>query len=1193
MRPNDPRLRAQLMVARRPLAVVVAAGVLGAVLLIAQTYAVAGLLIAAVRGSGTVSGWGVNGWGVGDWGLAVIAVFVGRGVLGVASDLAGARAAGVVGADLRRRVVGAILRGQTGSSGSLSALATRGVSAAEPYLTRYVPALVLACVLPVMVLAVIAWTDPLSGLIVLLTLPLIPIFGVLVGLATRDQATSQWRVMAALAGHFLDVMRGLPTLVAFGRASAQSRVIAAITDRYRRRTLETLKIAFASAAVLELVATISVALVAVTIGIRLASGSVDLQTALVVLLLAPEAYWPLRRVGTEFHAAAEGSATLEATATLTPASREVTPAGRDVTSAGREVTDCRLDLQERPLGVGLELDEVALTYPDRRQPALSPASASIPDRGITAIVGPSGCGKSTLLATMAGLHETYAGTVELDGQTPAAGDGWRERFAYLPQRPVFVGGTIADNLRLGASDAAESDLWRVLKRVALAERIAELPGGLGADLAEDGRSLSAGERARLALARVVLSDRPWVLLDEPTAHLDADTERIIAETVTALSRDRAVVLVAHRQPLIDLADQLITLPAEESPLQVERSLLQAEAASGDVSACRTDASTCRSDASTGVSDFSAGRGALWGAAVVGGLSWASGVALTALAGWLIIKASYHPVVLTLVVAMVGVRTFGIARPVLRYLERLWSHDSALRLLAKRRVEIYDALVPLVPGALPGRRGDVLASVVDDVDAVLDEELRVRLPVREYAVAASLAVAVTALIDPVASALAAATVLAAAAAYWIAYAGAARAEETSIQVRARVSEQVVEAVQTATERRMWQASEPVLQALGDLARRATRSTVTAAGSSAVAKAVVLVTCGAAVAATAAYAGTSDGPMLALLVLVPLALAEPAATLADAGAARARTRAARRRLDELTDRSPAVVAPTHPKQPTEDVTITFDAVTARPGSTSPDGTSDGQPVELPDLHITPGARIGIVGPSGSGKSTMAALMLRFLDPETGTISLGAHSIRDLDPGDVRTQVGLVDDDPHVFASSLVENVRLARPAATDADVEAAIRRAHLGAWLDALPAGLHTRLGDGAAQVSGGERARLAVARSMLAGHKVLVLDEPLAHLDTSTATSLAHEVLSREDGTTDGRPDGSYRSDGSPDGPLGGTKTVLWMTHTSTGLGLTDSVVDLQRMGKRDGVDRAKDDPGLLARRPRGSTSGADDPARQP
>ncbi|MFE4000859.1 thiol reductant ABC exporter subunit CydD [Nocardioides sp. YIM B13467] len=1116
MRPNDPRLRAQLSVARRPLAVVVAAGVLGAVLLIAQTYAVTGLLISAIRDTGSVSGWA----------LAVVAVFAGRAVFGAVSDVAGARAAGVVGADLRRRVVGAILRGRSESSGSLSALATRGVSAAEPYLTRYVPALVLACVLPVMVLAVIVWTDPLSGLIVGLTLPLIPIFGVLVGLATRDQAASQWRAMSALAGHFLDVMKGLPTLVAFGRATAQSRVIATITDRYRRRTLETLKIAFASSAVLELVATISVALVAVIIGVRLAAGSVDLQTALVVLLLAPEAYWPLRRVGTEFHAAAEGTATLEATADCvgldTPS-----PSG----SGGS--TDAR----------GLQVGDVSVTYPGRERPALAPVSATVPGRGITAIVGPSGCGKSTLLATIAGLHETYAGTVELDGRTPAAGDEWRRRFAYLPQRPVFVSGTIADNLRLGSPEATESDLWRVLKRVALADRIADLPGGLGADLAEDGRSLSAGERARLALARVVLSDRSWVLLDEPTAHLDPDTERIIADTVTDLARDRAVVLVAHRQALIDIADQVITLsaetpPAEASPASAETSLSSAETATAD-------ASTDVPDASADVSDGSA-RVALWGSAVVGGLSWASGVALTALAGWLIIKASYHPVILTLVAAMVGVRTFGIARPVLRYLERLWSHDSALRLLARRRVQIYDALVPLVPGALPGRRGDVLASVVDDVDAVLDEELRVRLPIREYAVVAALAVLATALIDPVAGAFTMATVLAAGAAFGIAYAGAARAENISVTVRAKVSEQVVEATQTATERRMWQAGEPVLQTLDDLADAATRATTTAASASSLAKAIVLVSAGAAVAATAAYATVGDGPMLALLTLVPLALAEPAATLADAGAARARTRAAQRRLDDLTSRPPAVRAPEHPERPTDDTTITITGVTAHPGD-----QTVGHGVEIPDLHVEPGARIGIVGPSGSGKSTLAALLLRFLDPDTGTITLGGRSTRDMDPQDVRKIVGLVDDDPHVFASSLVENVRLARPGATDEEVEQAIRRARLGDWLDALPAGMQTRLGDGAAEVSGGERARLAVARSLLAGHKVLVLDEPLAHLDTATAASLAREVLAREDGSTAG----------AEPGPHGGTKTVLWMTHTSTGLGLTDTVVSLQRMGE--------------------------------
>ncbi|MFI5623878.1 thiol reductant ABC exporter subunit CydD [Nocardioides sp. NPDC051685] len=1170
MRPSDPRLRAQLSVARRPLAVVVAAGVLGAVLLIIQTYAVTGLLISAIRGTGSVSGWA----------LAVVAVFAGRAVVGVVSDVAGARAAGVVGADLRRRVVAAILRGRSGASGSLSALATRGVSAAEPYLTRYVPALVLACVLPVLVLAVIVWTDPLSGLIVGLTLPLIPVFGVLVGLATRDQAASQWRAMSALAGHFLDVMKGLPTLVAFGRARAQSRVIATITDRYRRRTLETLKIAFASSAVLELVATISVALVAVTIGVRLAAGSVDLQTALVVLLLAPEAYWPLRRVGTEFHAAAEGTATLEATADLsrgvTGVGRGVTGVGRDVTRVGRDVTDCQLDRRERRLG--MSLGEVGVSYPGRERPALAAVSATIPDRGITAIVGPSGCGKSTLLATIAGLQETYEGAVELDGQTPAAGDEWRRRFAYLPQRPVFVSGTIADNLRLGLPEATESDLWQVLKRVALADRIAELPGGLGADLAEDGRSLSAGERARLALARVVLSERPWVLLDEPTAHLDPDTERIIADTVTDLARDRAVVLVAHRQALIDIADQVITLSAEKAPpsaetspasaetslraaetslRSAETSLRAAETATVDASADGADASADRGDASAARGDASA-RVALWGSAVVGGLSWASGVALTALAGWLIIKASYHPVILTLVAAMVGVRTFGIARPVLRYLERLWSHDSALRLLAKRRVDIYDALVPLVPGALPGRRGDVLASVVDDVDAVLDEELRVRLPIREHAVVALLAVVATALIDPAAAAFTMATVLAAGAAFGIAYAGAARAENISITVRARVSEQVVEATQTATERRMWQAGEPVLDALDDLARTATRATTTAAFAASAAKALVLVAAGAAVAATAAYTTAGDGPMLALLTLVPLALAEPAATLADAGAARARTRAAQRRLDALTSRRPAVAAPDRREQPAGDTTITITGVTAHPGGQIV-GRSRGHSVEIPDLHIEPGAKIGIVGPSGSGKSTLAALLLRFLDPDTGTITLGGRAARDLDPEDVRKVVGLVDDDPHVFASNLVENVRLARPDATDEEVERALRRAHLGDWLDALPTGLRTRLGDGAAQVSGGERARLAVARSLLAGHKVLVLDEPLAHLDTSTAESLAREVLAREYGSTADTEPGTEH--GAEPGPHGGTKTVVWMTHTSTGLGLTDTVVSLQRMGE--------------------------------
>jgi ATP-binding cassette subfamily C protein CydCD len=326
--------------------------------------------------------------------------------------------------------------------------------------------------------------------------------------------------------------------------------------------------------------------------------------------------------------------------------------------------------------------------------------------------------------------------------------------------------------------------------------------------------------------------------------------------------------------------------------------------------------------------------------------------------------------------------------------------------------------------------------------------------------------------------------------------------------------------------MWQAEHRALAAVVRASLRLGRSTVRSASWQGVARAGVLVVSGVAVASTAALvAGTVSGPVLALLVLLPLALGEVAAGLADAGALAARTAAAEHRLATLTARPPAVTEPAHPARPGDDPRLVVDDVAAAwEGRVVLDGLS---------LDLAPGDRIGVTGPSGSGKSTLAALLMRFVDPVSGRIALAGHDLDRLSLADVRSRVGLVDDDPHVFASTLAENVRLARPGADDAAVEQALRDAGLGGWLDSLPERLGTWLGDGHAQVSGGERARIGVARSLLADQPVLVLDEPTAHLDGATADLLAAEVL------------GSGRD-----------RTVVWITHVIAGLDRCDRVVDL-------------------------------------
>ncbi len=1074
MRPGDPRIRRQLAPARRQLAVVLAAGVVGSALLVAQAWVVTELVLAALH-DGPVA----------HWAILVVAVFVARSVTGWTTDTMAARAAAVVGTDVRRRVVGAILRSDgTRSSGELASLATRGASAAEPYLTRYVPALVLAGVLPCVTLVAIATQDPMSALVVVCTLPLIPVFGILVGLATEDRARSQWRALASLSGHFLDVMRGLPTLVAFRRAGAQAATIRAVTDRYRRRTMDTLRIAFVSSAILELVATLSVALVAVTVGLRLAQGSLDLETSLVVLLLAPEAYWPLRRVGAEFHAAAEGVATFEAASELVDE-----PGQTDgVRRAGP-----------------MSLEGVTVLRPGRAVPALEDLTLTVPDRGVTALTGPSGCGKSTLLAVLAGLLQPTSGVVRGPD---------RRQIAWLPQRPVFVAGTVADNLRLAVPDAEEHRLWDALRRVALEERVRDLPDGLDTVLGEDGATLSAGERARLVLARVVLADRPWVLLDEPTAHLDPLTEQVVADTVQELGLTRAVVVVAHRPALVALADRVVALTPPEVPEVVPT----------------VDASAARPAVPEPAAE-SRRRGLLL-PTLLGGLASASGVALTATAGWLIVQASHQPPVLTLMVAIVGVRAFGLARPVLRYAERLRSHDVVLRMLAERRVQVYEAVVPLTPGALGRRRGDVLAAIVDDVDSVLDRELRVRMPVRGALVVAAIALAVAAIIEPLSVPVVAGTCLVAGGlGYLLARAGAARAERRAVESRARLSEVVVEVTQTASELAMWQAEGRALTSVSAVSDELGRAGVAAATWLAWARAIVLAVSGAGVAVMAwlltplVTEGALSGPMLALLVLLPLALAEVASSVADAGALSARTRAAEARLARIAATPPAVADPEDPVPADGGDRVGVERVSA--------AWADRVVLEDLSLDLRPGDRVAVVGPTGSGKSTLASLLLRFVDPVRGRVVLGRRSLRELALDDVRRSVGLVDDDPHVFATTLAENVRLARPEASDAEVEDALRRARLGDWLDSLPAGLGSWLGDGHAGVSGGERARIAIARSLLADQPVLVLDEPAAHLDGATAEALAAEVLDGQEG-----------------------RTVLWITHADAGLDRVDRVLDL-------------------------------------
>jgi thiol reductant ABC exporter CydD subunit len=434
-------------------------------------------------------------------------------------------------------------------SGELATLSTRGVDALDGYLARYLPQLVLAGLVPAVVVVWVWRLDLLSGLTLAMTLPLIPVFMALVGLAARRNMTRQWRALSRLSGHFLDAVAGLPTLKIFGRAAAQAESIRSVTGDYARATMRTLRVSFLSALVLELISALAVALVAVSVGLRLLGGELGLTTALTVLILAPEAYWPLRQLGVHYHESVEG---------LTAAQRvfEVLETPVPVPGGSSAVPDLA--------GAAVRVADLSVHFPGRDEPALAGASLAVEPGAVVALTGPSGCGKSTLVGALLGFVAPSGGRVVVGGVDLARLDldAWRRQVAYLPQHPTLFAGTVADNVRLGVPAAGDDEVRRALHE-ACAGFVDDLPGGIDAQLGEHGVGLSAGQRQRIALARALLRDAPVLLLDEPTSALDADTEASVVQALRRHVAGRTVVVVSHRPAVLDLADRVVRL--ERSP----------------------------------------------------------------------------------------------------------------------------------------------------------------------------------------------------------------------------------------------------------------------------------------------------------------------------------------------------------------------------------------------------------------------------------------------------------------------------------------------------------------------------------------------------------------------------------------------------------------------------------------------------
>ncbi|QWT23210.1 thiol reductant ABC exporter subunit CydC [Subtercola sp. PAMC28395] len=1024
-----------------------------------------------------------------------------------ASTVVSSRAAVGVKEDLRQRLAVTALSDSSGVSGSTAVLATRGLDQLDEYYRSVLPAMTNVAVIPLLLGARILFADWLSALIIVVTIPLVPVFMALIGMHTRDKVDAASTALGRLSDNLVELARGLPVLIGLGRVEEQTKTLRTISDDYRATTMQTLRTAFMSSLALELISTISVALVAVTIGIRLIGGSLTLEIGLLVLILAPECFAPFREVGAAFHAAQDGRAALararEFVARPTPATILVT---------GTEVTGAEV------IGAEVRVDHVTLHFAGRSEPTLNDFSATFAHNRTTLVAGQTGSGKSSVLALLGGQLASNTDGYELAGSVSGVD---LRRIAWVSQHPQTVSASVREELALYGGNTSPE----------LAVRVDAVLAELGlAGLADaDPARLSPGELRRLALGRAVLrvdDGATLMLLDEPTAHLDAESALIVERMIERLCGTVTIVIATHEHGLAELASSVITL-GETSRLR------EVEQATGPLDRVRRgeiEPEPDRESADPVKAQTWGTVRALWEflspsratfvfAVLLGTLSALFAVSLTAVSGWLIVRASQEPAIMYLLVAIIGVRFFGIGRSSLRYAERLCAHNSIFQAATELRVRLWRAL---------GRNGitsrglfrgstavDYLVGATDDVRDLSYRAVMPPLVAACVGIASIIAVAllyapvlwvllvlfavclgvvpvVTVLVDRSFSQRQH-TLQSALLTRFVAMLGASRDLRTNaIDGRVRRSIAEVDAELGAAARRgAW--------ALG------LGHALTVLGCCLAAMGMLVV------CAPFVLSGGLAVELAAVFVLLPLALIESMAAVVDAvqlwpSLAAALAKVAGFVGDEIPESMEGQAADLETigretiSSPVR--TLEFSGVTAGwPGVVAPTFSDV-------SFRAVAGEWVMVEGPSGSGKSTLLAVALGFLQPRDGRLLVDGRASSNYSGSELRRHVTWCPQEGHLFDSTLRGNLLISRArgdAPSEPEMIAALERVGLGSFVASLQNGLDTRVGSEGEQLSGGQRQRVAVARALLAGGDIVLLDEPTAHLDADAAESLMTDL----------------------------------------------------------------------------------------